>query len=345
MTDPDHRRNRSHNRSQMPLTSEEGFPQPVFTPAVHIQHSNMGGNDPFLDRAAISSNVVHSGLSAIHVSEAILPSSSSGIIHSGPPAIHMSDVVHSGPSFIHVPEAILPSSSSGIVHSGPPAIHIPEVVLPPGWDAPLRHPIPVNIPLAPVLPRSRGRDHGRSSIQPMHAINSNVSNPAIDGLHRGQIALRERERNFRVNQLATYRNEWMAQNEQRLAEQRAQVAEAQEALTFEQTHQAQAHAQAHAQVQINLQEIRAERERRDAEAGARFLQLYRNRQQRNVEEDERLAEERYQEQCHLSEERRRERHLEIRNLSNSGQNDAQLAELLRVDRVEREREDQEAAQP
>jgi hypothetical protein len=337
MTDPDHRRNRSHNRISL-TTSEEGFPQPVFTPAVHIQHSNMGGNDPFLDRAAATS-IVHSGLSAIHTSEAILPSSSSGIVHSGPPAIYMPDVVHSGPPVIHVPEAILASSSGGIVHSGPPAIHIPEVVLPPGWDAPLRHPIPVNIPPAPVLPQGRGRGHGRSSIQPMHVINSNISNPAVDGLHRGQIALRERERNFRNNQFATYRDEQMAQNEQRLADQRARVAEAQETLILEQIHQAQANTQA----QINLQAIRAEREQRDAEAGARFLELYRNRQQRNVEEDERLAEERYQEQCHLSEERRRERHVEIRNLSHSSQNDVQLEELLRVDRVEREREDQEAA--
>ena len=342
MTDPDRRRNCSHNRSQAPLTtSEEGFSQPIFAPAAHSQHTNisfMGVDDPFLDRAATSSN------------EAILPSSSGGVICSEPPAIDIPDVVHSGPSIIHVPEAILPSSSSGIVHSGPPAVYIPEVVLPPGWDAPLRHPIPVNIPPAPMLPQSRGRGHGRRRIQPVHAINSNVSNPAVDGLHRGQIALRERERNFRINQLAAQSEEINAdrdmqrpEDEQRSADQRAQVAEAQEAFRQQQIHQTQANAQIHAQVQLNLQEIRAEREQRDAEAGAIFLQLYRDRQQRNIEEEERLAEERYLEQCCLSEERRRERHSEIRNLSYSGQNDAQLEELLRVDRVEREREDQEAA--
>jgi hypothetical protein len=98
MTDPDHRRNRSHNR--IPLTtSEEGFPQPIFTPAVHIQHSNMGGNDLFLDRATATS-IIHSGLSSIRTSEAILPFSSSGIVHSGPPAVDMLDVVHSGPLVI-----------------------------------------------------------------------------------------------------------------------------------------------------------------------------------------------------------------------------------------------------
>src|SRR5271156_695035 len=51
----------------------------------------------------------------------------------------------------------------------------------------------------------------------------------------------------------------------------------------------------------------------------------------------------YQERCRESEMRRRDRHLEMRNLSDSGQNDARLEELLRADRNEREREAAEAA--
>ena len=221
----------------------------------------MGVDDPFLNGAATSSNM------------AILPSSSGGVVYSKPPAID-SDVVHSGPSIIHVSEAILPSSSSGtgppavhipevvlplgwdlpsgsssIVHSGLSAVHIPEVVLPSGWDAPLRHLIPVNIPPAPMLPQGRGRGHSRRRIQPVHAINSNVSNPAVDGLHCGQIALRERERNSRINQLAAQSEEINAdrdmqrpEDEQGSADQRAQVAKAQEAFRQQQIHQTQANA-------------------------------------------------------------------------------------------------------
>ena len=123
MTDPDHRRNRNHSRSQISsqATPDERFPQPDFFTAAHSQHDNVSsreGNDPFLD------TVVHG--------------TGSG-------------VVQSGPSVIHVPEVMLPLGN-GAVPSGPSAMHIPEVVLPPGWDAPLRHPIPVDIPAVPVFP-------------------------------------------------------------------------------------------------------------------------------------------------------------------------------------------------
>ena len=73
-------------------------------------------------------------------------------------AINVDDVVHARPEV--VPLAAHGAGSGGvpagpsIIHApevGPVAAHgvyVPEVVLPPGWDAPLRNPIPVNIPPA-----------------------------------------------------------------------------------------------------------------------------------------------------------------------------------------------------
>jgi hypothetical protein len=336
MTDPDNHRNHNRSRSQTPpqnspATPEEGFPQPnFFSPAAQAalgQHGNVDigidNDDPFL---------------------------------------------------------IGNSTGSRVVHAGPPVINMPpEVILPPGWDAPLRHPIPVNIPAAPVLPhrgrgqgqgQGQGQGHGHGRVLPMYAINSNFSNPAVDGLHRGQIALRERELNFRnhaaeqsavrqaeLDALNAYRNEQIAQHEalrQQQIHQAQANAQAQELLRQQQqnhirqqellTQQQNIHHQAQQQIaQINLQEIRAEREQRDAEAIARFHQLYRERQQRDAEEEERLAEERFQENRHLSQIRRTERHLQIRNLSTSGQNDTLLDALMREDRHERERDSQETA--
>ena len=268
MTDPDHRRNRNHSRSQTP--PDEGFPQPSFSTAAHSQRVDISSevnDDPFLDPSAVHSQ---------------------------------HDTIHSGMVNNPFLDRAGHATGSRVVNSDPPHIHVPEVVLPSGWDAPLRNPIPVNVPPAPVLPsRGRGRGRGRGRVQPMYAINSSIFNPATDGLHRGQIAMRERESNFRnyaaearqaeFDALSAYRNEQTAQQEA-LRQQQQNHAHEEELLAQQQNAHHQAQEQ---QAQINLQEIRAERDRRDAEAGARFLQLYRERQQGNIEEDERLAEERY----------------------------------------------------
>ena len=96
----------------------------------------------------------------------------------------------------------------------------------------------MNIPAVPAFPprvRGRGCGRGHGSIQQMYAISSSFSNPAVDGLHRGQISLRERATNFRnhaAEQAATHQADLDALNAYR-NEQREQ-----------QLHQAQADARA-----------------------------------------------------------------------------------------------------
>ena len=70
------------------------------------------------------------------------------------------------------------------------AAAIPQVQLPVGWDAPLMNPVPV-VPPAPQLPTRRGRGLG-----PLHNISGGQADPALNGLHRGHIALRERTANY-----------------------------------------------------------------------------------------------------------------------------------------------------
>ena len=97
----------------------------------------------------------------------------------------------------------------------------------------------------------------------MHALNSSVSNPAVDGLHCGQIALRERESNFRI-QMAE--QSAACQTESNEQQQIQQSAPGQEVPAQQQEMQA-----AQQGAQTHLEYIRAEHECRDVEAGARFI--------------------------------------------------------------------------
>jgi hypothetical protein len=81
------------------------------------------------------------------------------------------------------------------------AATIPQVQLPAGWNSPLANPVPV-VPPAPQLQTRRGRGRGRGS-GPLHNISGGQADPALNGLHRGHIALRERtaEYNAHIQQL------------------------------------------------------------------------------------------------------------------------------------------------
>jgi len=86
------------------------------------------------------------------------------------------------------------------------AATIPQVQLPAGWDAPLMNPVPV-VPPAPLLPTRRRRGRGRV-LGPLHNISGGQADPALNGLHRGHIALRERtaDYNAHVEQLQEREN-------------------------------------------------------------------------------------------------------------------------------------------
>jgi hypothetical protein len=77
------------------------------------------------------------------------------------------------------------------------AAAIPQVQLPAGWDAPLANPIPV-VPPAPQLQTRRGRGRGRG-LGPLHDISGGQADPALNNLHRGHIALRERSTDYNAH--------------------------------------------------------------------------------------------------------------------------------------------------
>jgi hypothetical protein len=74
---------------------------------------------------------------------------------------------------------------------------IPQVQLPAGWDAPLANPVPV-VPPALQLQKKRGRGRGRVT-GPLHDISGSQADPALNGLHRGHIALRERNADYNAH--------------------------------------------------------------------------------------------------------------------------------------------------
>ena len=155
------------------------------------------------------------------------------------------------------------------------AATIPQVQLPAGWDSPLANPIPV-IPPAPQLQTRRGRGRGRG-LGPLHNISGGQADHALNGLHRGHIALRERtpEYNAHIQQLqqqADAARQHQQELLQKMAEERrtAEAAAARERMLqqlAEQERQRQAaEAEAARQHHLQLQQLAEEENQRQAAA-------------------------------------------------------------------------------
>ena len=79
------------------------------------------------------------------------------------------------------------------------AAAIPQVLLPAGWNAPLANPVPV-VPPAPLLQTKRGRGRGRGrGLGPLHDISGGQADLALNNLHRGHVALRERTAEYNAH--------------------------------------------------------------------------------------------------------------------------------------------------
>jgi hypothetical protein len=212
---------------------------------------------------------------------------------------------------------------------------IPQVQLPAGWDAPLANPVPVVPPAPQLLHRRRRRGRGRVT-GPLHDISGGQADPALNGLHRGHIALRERgnDYNMHVEQLQ-HQGEAARQHErallQRVGEERrmAKAAAARDRriqLPAEQETQRQAD-----------EEIAA---RREAEAvAAREIMLERQAEDDRIRQAEAAtARKRRLEQLAEEEKRRQAAEAEA-----ARQNNLQLSQQVIQQQVERQAAVQQAA--
>jgi hypothetical protein len=208
---------------------------------------------------------------------------------------------------------------------------IPQVQLPAGWDAPLANPIPV-VPPAPQLQRRRGR--GRVT-GPLHDISGGQADPALNGLHRGHIALRERNANFNM-QVEQLQQEAEAARQrerallQRVADERraAEAAAARERRLqqlAEQEQQTQAAAvQAAVAVEpiyhdpprhIDIQAALQERNRREQEWIQRVHNMWRN--ERLAEDQMQLDEQEELQRISIEERNLQERIIRLERLENN----------------------------
>ena len=108
------------------------------------------------------------------------------------------------PFTVDVDNSRQPAAGPSRVHHGPINIDdIIEVQLPAGWDAPLANPMPQVPPPPPPMLAPRARTRRRSSvIGPLHDISGGTADPALNGLHRGHIAYRERQANHLADRQA-----------------------------------------------------------------------------------------------------------------------------------------------
>ena len=116
------------------------------------------------------------------------------------------------------PFAMLNNTTTTSVHSAPqPAAaatnrtedssirvdDIPQVQLPVGWDAPLANPAPQALPpMHGAGGESRGRHRQGHVFGPLHDISGGSADPALNGLHRGHIAYREKQANHLASRQA-----------------------------------------------------------------------------------------------------------------------------------------------
>ena len=200
------------------------------------------------------------------------------------------------------------------------------MVFPPGWDAPLANPMPT-VPPLPLLPvRNKGK--GRAIAHPLHTIGGTSANPAVDGLHQGNIAYHDKELHFREEQAchkALYdahiherarQGQEALERQQQVANQRRHELELQRAqVQFEinerneraqQEEAAEAHqllrdAEVQQQVQQDLGrveelqrmhiQIREDQERRGIAEAQQHLALHQQRMREQAEEEEEAREE------------------------------------------------------
>ena len=195
------------------------------------------------------------------------------------------------------------------------AATIPQVQLPAGWDSPLANPIPV-IPPAPQLQTRRGRGRGRGS-GPLHNISGGQADPALNALHRGHIALRERTAEYNAHiQQFQQQTDAARQHQQELLQKIAEERRAAEAAAARETMLRQLAEQERQRQEI--EEIAKRRAAEDIAAKEIVLQqLAEQERQRQIAEDvakTRAAEDERQRQA-AEAEAARQHHLQLQQLS------------------------------
>ena len=139
---------------------------------------------------------------------------------------------------------------------------IPQVQLPVGWDAPLANPVPQAPPPMPRAGGSRARVLG-----PLHDISGGNADPALSGLHRGQIAHRERQASYLADRWAQLLRQLELQQQEMEKEKERQLEKLRE----------------QEQLRIN-----AEQEKQRLEAATRVAELERQRNEARAAEWERI---------------------------------------------------------
>jgi hypothetical protein len=159
---------------------------------------------------------------------------------------------------------------------------IPQVQLPVGWDAPLANPVPQ---APPPMPRAEGRGRSRHGhvFGPLHDISGGNNDPALNGLHRGHIAYRERLANHLADRQAQLlRQLQQKQQEAQELERQLELMSAQEELRKK----AETAAEVERQRVAALAEVQKQRqlaELRDREFQSEMLQTAREHQNAELE--------------------------------------------------------------
>ena len=198
MTDPDHRRSRSHPGTPLP-------PQPIQQPNFL---ANLAANIPQVQipdsfNAPISHPipivppmpVISRGRGRGRGRSKAQPPPPPSVI--APTLAYPSAMSARSPAGSDDPFAILdtatvynqpqPAAAAAINRTENSSVgvdKIPQIQLPVGWDAPLANPVPQ---APPPMPRAESGGRGRHGhiLGPLHDITGGNNDPALNGLHRG----------------------------------------------------------------------------------------------------------------------------------------------------------------